>query len=237
VGTPVGALSASPGNGTYSSSTPVTFSATYYNPDDFDYDTLTFDILDLTSSSTILSYLTPINQSGNITETAVVTLTPGDTYLWRPKAFSSQGSSTPIYGNWYTYTASSSLEITLNTAYNATVGTSTLPSATNLLSFLNVPYLMETKVPFALMFQAVNGIFIAINSSTTQSIPEGTATVYGIASTTGATSTTFEIFGPSSVQEFLPPSVQSQLRGIMVIALYAAFIFGLYREGKRLNII
>jgi len=76
----------SPQNGSYASSSPTSFSASLYNADS-QYDTLTFDIIDLSNASSTPIFLsTPITSSGINTETRNIALQNGDSYLWRPKA-------------------------------------------------------------------------------------------------------------------------------------------------------
>jgi len=229
----------SPANQTVSTANPVSFGATFINTGAEGYDNFTIQLQDITDPTNIISTIPQAipQASGTFSATSSYPLKLGDTYIWRPELFSIASSTAPLYGEWYTYYASSSIPFDYNTNFvGSTIGTSTLPSATNLLSFLNVPYLMETKVPFAFLFQTYNAIQIAINASSTTSVPQGNASVYGLGTSTNAT-TTFEIFGISSVREFLPDSTISSLRGFMLLVLYGTFVFGMYREAHRLKII
>jgi len=113
-----------------------------------------------------------------------------------------------------------------------TVGTSTLISTTNFLSFLNVPTLLETKKPFAYFFQAKDAIQNGLAYGATTTIAAGTFGVF----IHGAT-TTVDMFSTSTIAVFLDDSTVSFLRGIMVAILYAEFIYALYFRAKSHKII
>jgi len=218
-----------PYNGAYASTSPTVFSASYYNPDSTQYDTLTFEITDLSGNSVPTISTSPITSSGINTETQSIVLNPGDSYLWRPEAYLSTNPNETLYGNWYNFVASSSVPITINTAYNATLGTSTVLSTTNLLSFLDVPVLLQTKVPFAYIFQIRDGIYEGISSSSTNAIPSGNFVWSGI----GTGTTTFDFFSTTTVGYYLSPTLIGLWRAFLLVVLYVGFGFSLYNIARK----
>lgn len=226
-----------PTTGTTTSSTTVSFNAPYFFNSSQSYgiyDTVAFDITDVTlGSNTIRFGAEAISASGNNTLSENRILIAGHLYLWRPVMYSSQGTSSPITGTLFSlnalYPSASSTPF-----IGATVGTSTLPDSTNLLSFLNVPVLLQTKVPFGYFFQAKDAIVAGVNGSTTATIPSGTFTING---RFGFATTSVDMFSTTTIAYFLTPTQVALLRGIMVAVLYFEFIYLLYMRGKSLHII
>lgn len=116
-----------------------------------------------------------------------------------------------------------------------TLGTTTLPDTTNLLSFLNVPYLLATKVPFGYFFEAKDAIVQGVTGSSTSSVPSGTFTVRNIGGP--GRDLTVDMFSTSTVGYFLSQSNINLLRGLMVTILLAEFVYLLYRRGKSTHLI
>lgn len=116
---------------------------------------------------------------------------------------------------------------------NATLGTTTLPSATNFLSFLNVPQLLATKIPFAYFFQGVQTLQNGLQSSTTIPIPTGTFSIKGL----GNGSTTVDMFSTSTVAYYISPSLTGFLRTFMLAFLYVEFLYALYHRAKAQHLI
>jgi len=204
-----------PAIGSTAASTTVGFSFPYY----FNcttsygvYDSLIVDIKDLTNGDTISDVLPQaINICGQSTFYGTTTgLIAGHLYFWRPRMFS-EATSTAILGDYYSlnvlYPSASSTPFV-----GATVGTSTLVDSTQLLSFLNVPNLLATRVPFAYIVQIRDLFYYAITSSSTATIPSGAVSIkFGSSATT-----TLDLFSTSTVTYFLTPSRVSLLRGLMV---------------------
>jgi len=113
-----------------------------------------------------------------------------------------------------------------NQFYNATVGTSSLLSETNFLSFLNVPSLLQTRVPFAYIFQIANGIYAGINSSSTGEIPSGNFVWHNTQNGT----TTFDFFSRNTIQTYLSPSLISLWRAFLLVVLTIEFGYALYKR-------
>lgn len=225
-----------PNNGVYSTTTTTVFETSYYFDCDTDFGLLDSLGIDLTDTNTgITKSLTggTINICGSSSFAIYENIDTSHTYLWRPVMFSSASSSTPIYGNFYSL-LSSSTPITLNpAAVSSTLGTSSLPSATNFLSFLNVPVLLETKIPFAYFFQVAQGIQSGINSSSTSAIPPGTFVWTGI----GRATTTLDMFSTSTIGYYLSPTLIGLWRAFLLVVLYVEFGYALYTRAKSLHII
>jgi len=226
-----------PSNGAITSSTTVSFSYQYYFNDvqSFSiYDTVAIDILDATAGDQDMTRFgfTTINASGVNSLSKSRQLVEGHLYLWQPVMFLSSGSSTPLRGDIYSlnilYAAGSSTPFV-----GATIGTSTLPDVTNLLSFLNVPMLLQTKVPFGYLFEVKDAILSAINGSSSTAIPSGTFSVR----IGGNASTSVDMFSTTTIGYYLSPSLIAILRGLMVVVLYAEFAYLLYNRAKALHIL
>lgn len=224
-----------PANGSLSTSTTVLFQFQYNFNDSTSfgvYDTVSYELTDVSSvsPSTYRGTFAPITSSGISTFNGSSVLIAGHLYLWRPVMYSFFGSTTPIYGDFYSLdVVSRAGSSTQNTAFiGATVASSTLPDATNLLSFLNVPQLLQTKIPFGYFFEAKDAITAGLNSSSTTAIPTGGVT-YRIGN--GATSTV-ELFGSTTMHLFLSDGMIASLRQIMVFLLYIEFIWMMYHRAK-----
>lgn len=220
-----------PSNGSIATSTSVSFSVNYYFNDSTSYgllNTVAFDLVDVTTGSSAIRFGTAsISASGQNSVSAVQALTAGHLYLWHPVMYSSTGSSTPISGDFYSlevvYASASSTPFT-----GATVGTSTLPTTTNLLSFLNIPQLLATKVPFGYFFQSKNAIELALHGSTTTAIPSGTFS-YKIP---GHATSSMDLFSTSTIAYFVSNDSRLLLRGLMVAVLYFELVYLLYHRAK-----
>jgi len=225
-----------PATGSLAASTSVAFEANYSFDCTASYgllDTVAFEITDTgTNNGPTRFGETPISSCGESTLQATTTLIQGHFYLWRPVLFSSEETSSPIFGDLY------SLDVVSRAGsstpfLSGTVGTSTLPDSTNLLSFLNVPQLLATKIPFAYIFQIADGIKTGISSSTAATIPSGTFTWKG---PTGATTTT-DFFSTTTIGYYFSPSLISAWRAFELAILYITFGYALYMRAKHKDII
>jgi len=221
-----------PATGSYSSSTPVTFSANYFYDCITPYDLVNFEFKDLTIGEQ--SFNTPpntINACGQSNLMSSVNLVTTHQYLWRPVMYSTTASSTTIYGNYYSFLATSTPNWTqLPQFVNGTVGTSTLLDTTNFLSFINIPNLLTTKIPFGYIFEVKDVIFNAISTTTASSIPTGTISIPWPTGTHGATtSMSVDLFSTSTITYFLGPTNLSYIRGMMVAIIYISGMFWIYR--------
>jgi len=120
---------------------------------------------------------------------------------------------------------------------DSTVGTSTLLDTTNFLSFLNVPQLLKTKVPFSYIFQIGDAIDSGLSSSTALEIPSGTFEVELPLGTHGTTTLEVDMFSTTTITYFLNDTAISSLRGLMAAITYIGmgmFIFFDARSKKYL---
>ena len=121
----------------------------------------------------------------------------------------------------------------------ANYGNNSLPTSTDMLSFVNVPNLLATKVPFAYIFQVSTVIYNAVNGSTSAAaIPSGSFKVkfpvkFGITGVATATTTiTIDMFSTSTIGYFLTPSYVGLLRGLMVAVTYFLTAWYLFHEAR-----
>lgn len=112
------------------------------------------------------------------------------------------------------------------------VSTSTTVDQNNFLSFLNVPNLIRTKVPFAYMIQMAQIINNSIASTSTSTIPSGTFS-WSLPITANA-STTYQIdmFSTSTIGYFLTPSQISIIRGIMAAVVWISLGMYLFHDAR-----
>jgi len=101
-------------------------------------------------------------------------------------------------------------------------------TSTPFAQFLNVPYLLSTKVPFAYFYQ-VKDLLININNASTSTIPASTFTI----NINGAT-TTIEMFSTSTISHFISASTLSLLRTLMVAITYIGTAMFIYRRASSL---
>jgi len=122
-----------PANGSFASSSPVTFSYDFsFNcSTSFGvYDTVGIDLRDTSQPGTEPTTPTQsIIACGGGTYYTQITLVAGDNYIWRPVMEAASGTTTPFYGNWYSYQATSTPDYTPYTPYNPPPGT--VSSTTN----------------------------------------------------------------------------------------------------------
>jgi len=114
----------------------------------------------------------------------------------------------------------------------ATVGTSTLLDTTNFLSFLNVPQLLQERLPFSYVFQTITVIRATISSTTAGTIPTGTVNFPFPNGHGGTTTIPVDFFSTTTITYFLTPTYISLFRGLMVATLYISFIYFLYHDAR-----
>jgi len=215
---------------------PVPFNGTYNNLDT--YDTIVFNLVDDEVGQNV--YIPPLP----------IPLTNGEGLPW---------SFTRRLSYESTYTFSAALYDSVNDVYtsfsapvqfalgssttppvidygyaSSTFGTSTLVAAGDFLSFLNVPALIRTKIPFTYLWQSYDLITeITQSNVTAASIPVGTIT-YKLP--TQATST-FVAFSTSTITYFLTSDKISLLRTLMAAVLYVATLVSIYHIVRHSHII
>lgn len=153
-----------------------------------------------------------------------------------------QGSTTKNYrldiyinGATSTIATSTTFSILGNTGYkpndfnfiDSTIGTTTLPDATNFLSFLNVPELLKTKIPFGYIYQ-INGIIQnAIASSTNTNIGTLSYTIK-----IGNATSTYSIFSSSTIKYFFTQDKITLFRNLEIMFLWFGLAWFLYHDAK-----
>lgn len=100
--------------------------------------------------------------------------------------------------------------------------------------FLNVPELLKSKVPFAYFYQMKTILEQAVTSTSSTALVTGT---YNFVFPTGPSSTTsipIDFFSTTTITHFIPPTMQTIMRGLMVAITYIGFGMYLYRRSQRL---
>jgi len=115
-----------------------------------------------------------------------------------------------------------------------TLGTTTLPNTTNLLSFLNVPELLKTKIPFGYIFQIVNTIKTSIQNSTSTGISSGT--IY-IKLNPNLATTTIDFFSETTIRKYLPQPYINLFRGLEIAFIWFECVWFIYHDAKNRKII
>jgi len=113
-----------------------------------------------------------------------------------------------------------------------TLGSSTPLDSTNLISFLNVPQLLKTRVPFAYIYSFASVLIDDVSSSTlTSTLPSGGFTVV-IGTSTYAREIVVDMFSTSTITHFLTPTMVSLFRGLMVAITFISFGFFLFHHAR-----
>lgn len=121
---------------------------------------------------------------------------------------------------------------------NIPTASSTL-SQTNLLSFMNVPYLLKTKIPFAYFFQMIDILKVALSTSTSATllpssvIPIAWPTHFGAGGAiTGTTTLSTEFFSTTTITAYITPTMRNLLRSVMVAILFFEVGYFLYHDAR-----
>jgi len=211
-----------PISGSIIASTTIYFTVPFYFNDLQSYgiyDAVAIEINDSLGSSTERFAQRGITSSGNATITASRLLTYGHFYLWRPVMYSTTGSTSPIYGSYY------SLQ----------VGTSSQPftpfdnpetNGVNFLAFVNVPQLLNTKFPFAYISQIADVVYSAIGTSTGNTLPNGSISFPNV----GNGTTTIDMFSTSTIEKYLPTNTINIFRGLLAAAIYIGTFLFLFKR-------
>lgn len=121
----------------------------------------------------------------------------------------------------------------------ATVGTSTLVSATNLLSFLNVPELLSTRIPFSYIFQIYSALTSALSTtSSDQLFPTGTfsmswPTAFSSTGVLTATTTLTQTYlSTTTLTEIMGPTLLAIIRTLLGAIVYVELGFWLWKDAR-----
>jgi len=123
---------------------------------------------------------------------------------------------------------------TTSSYVNSNVGSSSLPTVTNFLSFLNVANLLQTKKPFAYIFQVSSLIYLGVSSTTLAStIPSGSFDVEFPGGGTSTTTLHIDMFSTTTISYFLTPSIVSLIKLLMIAVTYFSTGWFLLHDIKR----
>jgi len=148
----------------------------------------------------------------------------------------------PVNGDWYYWLMNTvtglqafTSEASTSVPFDANFGnaTSSLTANFNFLQFLNVPTLLQTKVPFAYIFQIAEGIREGASSTNSTAIPSGRFLWAGIG---GATSS-IDMFSTTTIGYYLSPTLINLWRGFLLVVLYVEFGYALYIRAKSKNLL
>lgn len=216
-----------------STSTSVLFDFDYYNSGYEVFDKAGVEIRDLTAQFQYAPIEEDVNLVGFADYSQYYTLIAGHAHLWRPYLKNSASSSVPtLYGNWVgivdVVTASAS-----STPYLAS---STTATSTAFFDFLNVPYLLQTKVPFAYFYQVSN---LLTNLSSTTATSTGSVTYdFGEYASGTVLSSLGEVtlFSTSTVTQLIPSWILALFRALIVAILYVSAGMYLFHDVRNIKL-
>lgn len=108
----------------------------------------------------------------------------------------------------------------------------TTSTSTGFLRFLDVPYLLSSRVPFSYVYQiaqAVTDASVAVATSVPSSLWSWT-----LSSGSYSTTTNVDLFSMSTITYYLTPTWVTLLRGIMVAVTYVSFGLYVYKRSQLL---
>lgn len=218
-----------------STTTDVVFSYTYYQPSAENYYASTsIRIVDTSTGLETLGTSQALIDGIGTYYFVAEDLIYGHPYLWDIRIEGEYAILPKVMGRPFSVIeAASSTYSNGVIGTEVTIGTSTLPNIGNFLSFLNVPQLLQNKVPFGYFFQAKDAIQRGISSSTADEIPSGTFSVWGI----GNATTTVDLFSTSTIGYFIDDDMASMLRTLMLWIMYIEVLYLFYHRGRSQHII
>jgi len=114
--------------------------------------------------------------------------------------------------------------------------TTDIANGQGFLGYLNIPNLLQTKVPFAYFFQLVD-TFENLNDIASTSIPTGTISWKWASGTPAQTTVDIDFFSPTTIKYYVTPTYLAILRGIMVAVTYFGTAWFLYHEAKKKHLL
>jgi len=127
---------------------------------------------------------------------------------------------------------SAELESFFDSGVPFSLATSTPLDSTNFLSFLNVPELLKTKVPFAYVYLIGDLLISNVASSTiTSTLPSSTFELT-IGTSSYATVVDVDLFSTSTITYFLTPTYVSLFRGLLAAVTYIGFGIFLFHHAR-----
>ena len=163
-----------------------------------------------------------INQKANLIQDSTSTNYQANIYI------SNENENISTTTN-FTLINNTNLNTPFQTIGGVSQGTSTTPDSTNLLSFLNVPKLMQEKIPFGYIFQIAGIIKTGINSSTTDTLTTGTI---HIKLAPNIATTTIDLFSANTIKDFMTQPFINLFRGLEVAFLWFECLWFLYHDAK-----
>ncbi len=218
----------SPANGSLTSTNDVLFDFDYYF-NDIETPNISIagvQVLDLSTPFEYFPIESDIIASGVGSFTGNLVLNSGDLHMWRGYLRNAT-SSDFRYGSWYTFdvvtqSASSTQYIDPET------GLPIYATSTGFFDFLNVPYLLQTKAPFAYIYQ-VGALLQDLDSISATATPLFVLPL-GMASTTLPGVGDIEFFSADTVTELMPDSFISFMRAIIIAVIYVGLGLLLFRN-------
>jgi len=118
----------------------------------------------------------------------------------------------------------------------SSLATTSLASTTSLLSFLNVPHLLATRVPFAYIYLVSSAISSSISTTSASVIPSGSFSVHWKVPNFATTTINIDMFSTSTITYFLTPTYLSLLRALMVAVTFYGTGWYLFHRAKDPNL-
>lgn len=206
----------------------ASFSVQYYDSNVF-YNTLGVAIQDTTDNQELSPLeTTSISLGSDTTVSFSTNLIMGHSYTYVPylrNSASSVYSTTTVFGLSSPFTLSTSSPDLFTEATFA----STTATSSPFFRFLNVPYILSTKVPFSWIFQIALLLNNTSNIAST-TIPSGTISVP--LHVNGATTTTIsaDLFSENTVRTYVPQNTLDVLRALMVAVVYISMGMYIFRR-------
>jgi len=222
-----------PQNGTTTYSTSVTFTATWFNnPVDGDFDKFQFEISDVTGGIQYAPVQVDVLVSGNATSTILKNLQSGHYHLWRACFFNTTlfSKRCSAFQSFNVVTASASSSFPVIPDIDETNATSSAQGG--IFNFLNIPQLMQTRYPFS-YFYAIGALYEELQATSTESIAAVVLDFENLAISTtskNALPSSWEVFGTSTVTQYIPEAVQTAWRFLMTATVWMGFAYFLYRR-------
>lgn len=222
-------ISPSAGSITASSTVPFSFSY-FYNDSNSLYDTVGYELTDITANTQIAGVEQSINASGGNTYTATSTLVANHFYSWRPyMKYSVNGSF--IYGDLDTFSVLTNTAPVspLTDPFATSTATTTAP-----LIYLNIVSLLQNKYPISYVPQIITLVKSEATLTGTSTFPNLTFdfTNTRLGSTTLNLSTV-EMFGTSTITYFFHQTQIDQFKTLIRYVLWVSFILFLVRDIRR----
>lgn len=216
----------SPASGVITPSTNVLFDFDYYYGNNArGVTTVGIDVKDITAGFQYSPLEDTILASGQSTFTGNLVLTAGHLHLWR--AYMRSATSTEFVSGWSSFdvvTASAS-----STQYiDPITGLPITSTSTGFFDFLNVPQLLQTKKPFAYIYQ-VGSLLETLDTISATGTPLFVLPL-GMASTSLPGVGDIEFFSASTVVDLMPSSFITFMRSLIIAVIYISLAFVLFRN-------